>query len=167
MKKKIGIPRRSRVCTRTREKFAPGSEYISIITEGENEGEFIREDISVAYWNQHGSEEGLAKAKSHWKGKLPMKPEGVKEPEELMTRAFEMFEGALEQPEGELTAFILALFLARKKVLVLRQEMEHYGRLHYLFESKEGEEVYSVPILHPTAEEVERVQGELASGIAS
>lgn len=163
--KKIGIPRRSRICTKTKEKLAPGSEYVSVIREGDEEGEFLREDVSIGYWNEHGAEL-LEGCKSHWRGRMPLKVE-VKEPEELMSRAFEMFEAALGEPEGELTAFVLALFLARKKVLVLRQEMEHYGRLHYLFEVKEGEEVFSVPILHPTEEEIARVQGELASGIAS
>ncbi len=47
------IPRRSRLCSRTKEKFEPGSEYISLILEGEDEGEYIREDILLKHWEKH------------------------------------------------------------------------------------------------------------------
>jgi hypothetical protein len=161
------IPRRSRVCCRTREKLEPGAEYISLILEGEGEGEYIREDILLSYWQQHPEDELAKRAKSSWKSKIPLKPEAPKEQEEFLERAYEMFLEHHEKtsPEDLLRAFVLALFLQRKKVFIFRQEMQHLDNPAYVFETQGAEDIYCVPAVKPTEEQMKSLQDELSHEI--
>jgi len=158
------IPRRSRVCSKTKKKFEPGDEYMSIILDGEHEGLFHREDIFLDYWEQHRDEDLLKAACSSWRAKVPEGPDVPKEPEELLERAFELFFEYLDKPDP-LRAFILALFLARKKVMIFRQEMMHQDRQTYVYEVVETEEMVCVDVIKPTLQQIQEIQDELSREI--
>ncbi|NGX57842.1 MAG: hypothetical protein K940chlam3_00739 [Chlamydiae bacterium] len=158
------IPRRSRSCSKTKKKFEPGSEYISIISEGEKEGHFDREDIYFDYWKEHEDKDLIKRSRSYWRANVPLGPDVPKEPEELLERAFELFfeYSEKESPEDQLRAFILALFLARKKVFIFRQEIMHNNCPAYLYEITDTEEVICLPVLKPTPEQIQEIQDELS-----
>lgn len=165
---KLIIPRRSRSCSRTKKKFEPGAEYISIISEGEKEGHFHREDILYDYWKDHEEPELLEKARSTWRALVPSGPDVPKEPEELLERAVELFFEYSEK-DDRLRAFILALFLARKKVFIFRQEIIHQDHPAYLFEVVDTEEIVCLPVMKPRQEQIREIQDELSRevGIAA
>jgi len=114
--KKLSIPRRSFCCAKTEERFSPDAEYISLIREGE-EGELYREDISLTWWTKHGQEDLLKEVKSFWRGRVPSSSSRPEEPQEFYDKALYLLRHCLSEDnqESDLKAFILALFLARKK----------------------------------------------------
>jgi len=155
------IPRRSRSCSKSKKKFEPGDEYLSIIFEKEHEGLMHREDISISYWEEHRDDMLLQEACSSWRAKIPEGLNAPKEPEEMLERAFELFFEYLDKPDP-MKAFILALFLARKKVMIFRQEMMHQDRQTYVFEVVETEEMVCVDVMKPTLSQTQEIQDELA-----
>lgn len=164
---KPSIPRRSRSCCRTKEKFCPGSEYISFVIEGDEEGSLAREDILLSYWKEHPEQELIGRAKSSWKAKIPLFKDVPKEPAELLDRAYELFLEHHEKHSGDdlLKAFILAMFLQRKKVFIYRQEMIQGDQTLYVFEAAGSEEVYCVPVVKPTQEQIKTLQDEFSHEI--
>jgi len=158
------IPRRSRVCSKSQKKFEPGDEYLSIISEGEHEGLFHRDDILLEYWEQNRDEALLKNSCSSWRAKIPAGAEAPKEAEELLERAFELFFEALDKPDP-VRAFILALFLARKKVLIFRQEMFHQDKQTYVYEVADSEEVICVDVMKLSPKQLQEIQDELSREI--
>ncbi|MCB1148978.1 MAG: hypothetical protein KDK48_02340, partial [Chlamydiia bacterium] len=55
-------------------------------------------------------------------------------------------------------AFLVALYLARKKKLLLRQEMVAEGRTTYLYEVAETEEIIPIEVVEPSADDIENLQ---------
>ncbi len=158
------IPRRSRSCCRTKKKFDAGDDYISLILEGDGDGTYTRDDILLAHWNANQEPELLEQACSSWKAKIPAGTETVKEPEELIDRAFELFYEALDKADA-LRAFVLALFLARKKALLFRQELVDGERVAYVYEVAETEEALCVDVIKPSQQQIEEIQDELSREI--
>jgi len=155
------IPRRSRNCSRSNKKFEPGDQYLSIISEGEHDGLYHREDILLEIWEENPDQDLLKKACSSWKAKIPKGADVPQEPQELLERAYELFFESLDKHES-LRAFILALFLARKKVFIFRQEMIHHDKLSYLYEVADTEEVVCLEVMKPTKEQIQEIQDELS-----
>lgn len=152
------VPRRSRSCAKSGLPFQPGMEYISLLKEGQGE-EYIREDIAFSWWKEQGSEALLKETKSHWRGKVPLKEEAPKTPDQLFERAFELLTEYLEK--GSPKAFLIALFLARKKKLILREEFPDEAGVTMLYEVAETEEMISVRAYELHGEEMAKFQQEL------
>lgn len=155
------VPRRGRSCSRSGVPFQPGMEYLSLLREGRGD-ELIREDIALSWWKEHGSEEILNEAKSHWKGHVPLKSEAPKTPDEIFERAFELLESYMQEESPK--AFLVALFLARKKRLILRQELLE-GCM--LYEVADTEEMLSIKPYEIDTEEMIKLQQELNHEIGS
>lgn len=128
------IPRRSRSCCREGEKLVPGMSYHSIITET---GE--REDYCCKCWkevkeNHHGIQ---------WKSEIPTREkEEIAFGEEEETLIEKLQEASQEEStESEKKAFVIALYLTRKKILSLRQKMLQENGDFYLYEVTSTEEM--------------------------
>lgn len=153
----FSIPRRGRSCAHSGQKLEPGAEYLSILTEGASEGELVREDILYSWWQEHGSTAELEAAKSSWRGKVPACEGSPVTKEEYLERAFELLYEYLKAEE-RIKAFLVALYLARKKKLLLRQEMVAEGRTTYLYEVAETEEIIPIEVVEPSADDIENLQ---------
>lgn len=158
----IEIPRRSHICLLRQEPFLPGMEYYSVLLVDEAHGgkSYIRKDYCATCWQKIEKE----KIHSHWKGKIPKKPP-KKEPQDQTEKALELLRAALQNPEEESQqeAFILALFLARKKKLHLRQEMKgENGEFFFIYEANDTEEMFAVKRAELSKQQIEKIQNDLS-----
>lgn len=149
----LKIPRRSPICSIGGEPFKAGMEFISHLYEGDK-GILFRKDFCMhCKSTENGVPVGL------WKGKVPH-PKERKLPLERNARALELLHRALEESTNEAAeeAFVLALFLARGRLIVARQELE--GRI--LYEVLATEEMLAVPRLALSNLEIAKIQNRLA-----
>jgi len=121
---KIDIPRRSRHCAECEVPFTPGAPYYSLLTHA-----FERCDSCETCWNEPASGDVI----TYWKASVPTKEEKVELSHDRDERAWQLFQMAVEEKNDE-EAFILSLYLARKRIIVSRQEVveEGGGYIHSL-----------------------------------
>jgi len=150
----LKIPRRQSTCQRGGEPFQPGMEFFSHLYEGEK-GEWVRKDFCPACHEKSLNTVGF------WKGKVPY-PKEKKLPVERNARALALLRIALENGQ-EPDAFVLALYLARARLIVARQEVD--GRT--LYEVLETEEMLAVTRLALSTLEIEAIQTRLAQQFAT
>jgi hypothetical protein len=156
----IEIPRRAPVCAMRQENLTPGIEYFSILSEDPHVG-VIRKDYCASCWK-----EVAPKTDIYWKSKIPNK---VKEklllPKEKNQRALALLKKALADGshQNQLRAFILALYLARKKILSAKQNIcNENGAMITLYEVRENEEIILVPKFDLSSIPIEELQKDLA-----
>lgn len=139
------IPRRSQRCTQHQEVLAQGADYYSLIKEDDNGG-FIRHDYCSACWESSAKQICLENSTSFWKSKVPIKQEVAPRSQNREICAFELLKLALSSntPEDQADAFILALYLARKRYLHLRQQLQQEGQTVTIYEVVETEEMLGV-----------------------
>lgn len=126
------IPRRSQLCCKHRGPLSPGSEYISVLVEeGEN---LVRRDYCLACF-----ESEKRPSESHWRGKIPLKPEKKRDPE-----AVALFRELVAERNDPARLFLLALYLERKKELVRRPEVKEKNKALLYFELLETGEIFSI-----------------------
>lgn len=157
----IEIPKRSNTCSLGQEPLEPGMEYHSLLQdEGE---ELVRKDFCSACW---GKLEQEATAGIHWKSKVPP---GKEDDQKLNLQrdemAFHLFREALksEEESAREEAFVLSLYLARKRMMYLRQEVNKEGRIMQLYEVAGTEEMILVPKVQLSELQTEKVQRILAA----
>lgn len=152
----IAIPKRATNCVKGKERFVHGMEYFSILVEESETENYRREDFCSVCWSQGV----IQKAKSFWKGKVP---EG-KEAEESHQQNNEGLLGYLKMLMEESRfshAFVLALYLTRKKQLIFRKEVVHQGQKVHLYEVPITEEMLSIPRAELSFHEVQQIQATL------
>lgn len=151
----IKIPRRKRHCDICKAVFSYTSPYDTVLIE-ENEG-WNRLDYCSKCWSPH-LKEG---AKSHWRALVPAKNESTAPDENSFLNLVDHLRFFLEKGSNPSQAFILALYLLRKKVLQKRQELEHEGMLVTLYEVKNSDEILVVPHVDITNLDAAQLQNEL------
>ncbi len=107
------IPRRANVCSQGQEPLKPGMTYHTMLEESP-EGEIVRKDFCIECWNSK-SFSGTV----NWKSAIPkpLKP--------AITPAARDESSMILLKNGECDseeAFVLALYLARRKKIALRKE---------------------------------------------
>lgn len=143
----INIPMRSRRCCRGQEEFTQGTEYYSLLEEGSEEG-FLRKDFCVPCWEKRISEEEETNpSRIYWKSSVPVKKQGpdlsLRRDERALQLLKEIYQNDSEEDLSQ--AFVLALLLARTRVLQLRQEMiQDDGQVILLYEVADTEEMLCV-----------------------
>lgn len=147
----LKIPRRTATCHSNGELFKPGMEFISHLYEIEK-GEVVRKDFCLAC---AATEKGVPRGL--WKGKVPH-PKEKKLPLERNARALELLRRALEDGQVAPEAFVLALYLARARLIAARQEFE--GKI--LYEVLATEEMLAVPRVPLSQLEIAKIQTRLA-----
>lgn len=106
----VRVPNRGRKCSRCEQVFHSGDIYHSTLIDPEERLDYCEKC--------RGESKGVAE----WQGKIPEKPKKV-EPKTRDERAMSWFQKALSQGEEE-EAYILSLYLLRRKKLRLRAQKE-------------------------------------------
>lgn len=152
---KIVIPRRAYNCSRKNEPLATGSEYYSTLTE-EEEG-YNRKDFCASCWEAGAQHE----YKTFWKSRVTaLKAEITSHNRD--ERALDLLKQALADLDSS-AAFILALYLAHRRLLYLRQQLQQdNGQVINLYEVAETEEMLCVPKLSLAKLDIASLQQQLA-----
>jgi len=154
------IPRRSHQCSAGQEPLLPGTAYFSVVNE-DAQGEYVRTDYCPNCWKTvERTEEAI-----HWKGKVPDKKKRLEYADlSRDERAMAVFKDTLSSAEKEHheEAFVLSLFLARKRYLLPRKQLRKEETLFQLYEVGSTEEMVAVPQIDLSDLEVEKVQKRLA-----
>lgn len=166
----ISIPKRAACCAHGQEPLTPGMEYYSILKDDGEDGSYVRHDYCPTCWQQLHKQSATQTIRSSWKSHIPSKKEASELPKQRDERALLLLKEALlrQDSEAEAEAFMLALYLARRRRLFLRQEMEiKKGKRSSLFEVAETEEMLCVPKLSLSDLQIEKLQIELAKRFQS
>ncbi|MCB1113632.1 MAG: hypothetical protein KDK62_02635 [Chlamydiia bacterium] len=142
----VEIPRRARKCARDESPFHAGTPYFSRLIPLK-EGRYEREDFCEACWKEESPSPGSIS----WKGEVPKKTAKDKR-EDKIEGWFELLEQLLESTEeqSQKQAYLLALFLKRKRALAERGMLEG----NHLFEVIETEEAILVPKVKLTRDDL-------------
>jgi hypothetical protein len=161
----IDIPKRGQHCSLGNETFIPGAEIQSALKET-TAGAYERHDYCLSCWEKLGSQNVHKGFSTSWRSKMALKRIVSDLPKQREARAMAMLKAALlraEQLDIE-EAFVLSLYLARKRLLFFRQEMVlESGERAFLYEAAESEEMLCVLQISLSSLEVEKIKNELAS----
>jgi hypothetical protein len=159
----LEIPKRSRCCHKGQEPFQPGTDYYSTLIE-DPDG-LLRRDYCPTCWDEQTRSVALKQAKSIWKSQVPAKAVNPLEGLNREEKALALFKEAVaaKTPEMEAEAFILALYLARKKQIAFRDELQKENEHLYLYEELATEEIICVKKVDFPKTMVDRVQQNLAA----
>jgi len=155
----IDIPKGANCCSKGNEPLEPGAQYHSVLSDGEGE-ETLRHDYCVACWT---ALEQAPEGHTHWIGKVPAKKE-KREPLNRDDQAFELLRCALDsaEPEAKSEAFVLALYLARRRILAMRKEKASDEGSLQLYEVMASGEMLAVPRIDLSHLQVEAIQKAIA-----
>lgn len=160
----IEIPKRATCCIKGGEPLLQGSDYYSALVRGESEEVYQRQDYCLACWEKTSDQ--VSHLSSSWKSTVPLKKDGSELPKRRDERALYLLKEALANQDSSQSiaeAFILSLYLARRRLVFLRQEMKREGKLPVsIYEVAETEEMLCVPKIALSDLHVEKVQLELA-----
>ena len=161
----IEIPRRAVSCAHCLQLFQPGMEYFSRLMDQVKEGSYVRSDYHIDCWKQIADEPC-----SLWKGKIPLKREPSELPKQRDARSLYLLKEALAicDPKSYPEAFVLSLYLARRRKIILRQErLLNDGHPALLYEIMATEEMILVPKLALSDLQVKEIQLALAAKFTS
>lgn len=150
------IKRRSDLCAGTSEPFADKEEIMTRLLF--KEGEYVREDYKLSYWNEHSPDHGLSAWKSVFR--VPPPPAEVVKKESAETLLRNMV--AKEDADDMNAIYILAVMLERKKILTEKdvQIREDKTKVR-VYEHKKTGETFLVIDPELKLAEIEKVQEEV------
>lgn len=138
------IPRRSIACCAGQEAFKPGMTYHTVL-EAMPEG-FVRKDYCIQCWETHNKQAAV-----HWKSAIP-KPSKVPMTNVVRDeRALEIFKRKESTPEE---AFVLALYLQRRKKIALRRELTEQS-VYEILDTEEIVVINKIPLTHLAIEQIQ------------
>lgn len=146
----LHIPKRASSCTHGNEPFQVGMDYYSLI-QHEKDNIYMRQDYCQKCWNEIKKSE-----KTFWKGRIHKKEE--KELRSSEEKAMLYLEEILNDQNKKQEAFILALYLVRKKLLAFRKTLDDFD----LYEKIETEEMLAIPKVAISQIDVNCLQKSLA-----
>lgn len=161
----IEIPKRNSYCSLQGERLLPGMEIYSQLLEQETEG-FARRDFCSTCWGQIQAKEENNKLQGYWKSKIEQRKPTVES--SRMSRALSLlkeWQCACEPREAEI--FVLCLFLAHARQLVLRQEFKKEEVIYHLYEVLRQEEYVTVKVVPLSQLQIETIQKSLANSLCN
>lgn len=161
----IEIPRRAACCCHGGEPLLKGCEYYSTLVEGTHEGTYERRDYCLKCATQLIKEKAFENVRSLWKSAIPPQKEPSDLPKQREAQALILLKEALAGNDraSYAEAFVLALYLARRRRIFLRQEMRRAdGQTTLFYEVADSEEMLCIPKIALSDLQVEIVQSELA-----
>jgi len=157
----LEIPRRGNVCVKGNEALIPGMEYFSVLVEDPELG-LKRLDYCPTCWAIAKNE---VKARSQWKAKVLSKKEEAPIHLNRDERILYLFKESTKEdtPEAHIETFVLALFLARRRLMYLRQEVKQDdGTIIQLYEEAATEEMYTIRKVDLSQVQISTIQLEVA-----
>jgi hypothetical protein len=150
------IKRRSDLCAGTNEPFADKEEIMTRLLF--QDGEYVREDYKLTYWNEQTPDHGLSAWKSVFH--VPPPPTEVVKKENAETLLRKMV--AKEDADETNAIYILAVMLERKRILVEKdvQTREDQAKIR-VYEHKKTGETFLVVDPELKLAEIEKVQEEV------
>lgn len=150
------IKRRSDLCAGTNESFADKEEIMTRLLF--KDGEYVREDYKLSYWNEHRPDHGLSSWKSVFR--VPPPPSEVVKKENAETLLRNMV--AKEDADDINAIYILAVMLERKKILAEKEVQTREDRTKIrVYEHKKTGETFLVIDPELKLAEIEKVQEEV------
>lgn len=150
------IKRRSDLCAGTNEPFADKEEVMTRLLS--KDGEYVREDYRLSYWNEHSLDHGLGAWKSVFRVPPPPTEVVKKENAETLLRKL----AAREEAADTNAIYILAVMLERKKILVEKAIQTDGNRPKVrVYEHKKTGETFLVVDPELKLSEIEKVQEEV------
>lgn len=159
----IEIPRRAKNCGHGNEILTPGMEYYSVLV-AEDDKKYIRFDFCLKCWEGFGKNK-FTSNKTSWKAKVPSKKEfqdlSIKSRDE---KAFYLLKKALQNGSTEWAeTFVLALYLARRRILYLRKEIvQEDGSILCVYEDPTTEEMFAIQRKSLLGLNIEEIQTKIA-----
>jgi hypothetical protein len=158
----IQIPKRNQVCSLCGEALSPGMDYFSSLIENDN-NEYERLDYCQNCWNKEFLRNKLPA--KFWKSKVPLKKMLKIIPQDQDGRILSLLRSSLmtENEESWEEGFVLALYLARRRRLFLRNEIVQKDQtILQVYELIETEEMIGVKKINLREEQVEVIQLRIA-----
>lgn len=155
----LDIPKRNTCCAGKGERLLSGMEVISLLTDGENKAA-IRRDFCLACWAEF-PKETLSSAKGYWRSKIEHKepPQGSNR----VARALHLLKQAIKESHpDEAEIFVLALFLAHARQLILRKEFLEGSVSYHLYEIAKQDEFITIRLVDLSQEQIDLKQKSLA-----
>lgn len=161
----IEIPKRGRHCALGQEELASGMEILSALKDGVD-GIYERRDFCLSCWETLSAQNANKEFSTVWRSKIPSKRDVSDLPKQRDARAMVLLKSALQADEQlyREEAFVLSLYLARKRLIFFRQAMTlDDGQKANLYECAESEEMLCIRQIALSKLEVDRIQQELAA----
>ncbi len=161
----IEIPKRNSICCQNGEKFIPGMDYFSLLSEDETK-KIKREDYCSLCWSRLSTNRDLSKSRGYWKSKIEIKDKTP--PASRAERALFLLKNLLKTenpPENEI--FVLVLLLSHMRRLVLRKEFEEDCLRYGLYEIINQDEFIKIKLIHLSSLETEKIRQSIASKLNS
>ena len=143
MKKKtmgIVIPRRAGACLKCGESMEESFEYYSILDTAEEHPQ--RFDYCLSCWEKGAKAESSGNSRTYWRSKVPLKKERKEVTLTKDEKALELLEELIssDQENDANLAFVLALYLERRKLVAKRKDVKEVT----IYEVLETEEIVAV-----------------------
>jgi len=150
------IKRRSDLCAGTNEPFSDKEEIVTRLLF--KDGEYVREDYKLSYWNGHQPDHGLSSWKSVFR--VPPPPTEVVKKESAETLLRKLV--AKEDADDINSIYILAVMLERKRILAEKdvQIRDDQTKVR-VYEHKKSGETFLVIDPELKLAEIEKVQEEV------
>lgn len=152
------IPRRSDQCHKCPIKLAQVNSYYSALQYADNS--LQRSDYCPACWEEFKQAPQVNSPVCHWHAKSPQPAATTRSPSSHDEWALELLR---QQKASHQEQFILALYLARRRILHFRQELEQNGCLWQLFEVAKSEEILAIPKIELSKIDIAAVQASIAN----
>jgi hypothetical protein len=133
------IPRRSTHCSQQGEKLFPGMEVYSTLLE--DNGQISRRDFCPSCW-LNSQQKGEIKS-SYWKSIIEVK-EVRQSSHSIYQKAWNLLYELQKDPQKEAELFVLCIFLAHARQLILRQEFSTAEGMYQIYEKRKEEEYITV-----------------------
>lgn len=152
------IPRKHSRCCHQGEQLNPGMDVYSILVE--NEESYVRSDFCLACWALLQEEKSLPLHQAYWKTKVASQTahRGTR-----WTKALTLLFQFLQCPSAyEAEIFVLCLYLAHARQIILRREFEQEGKTYQVYEVLQQKEEFTIQAIHLSATQIATVQQSLA-----
>lgn len=156
----LQIPKRNSRCFKGGEPLIPGMEYYSLLLEEKENQKVIRQDFCSVCWHD-ANIKGNVSNQSYWQSRIEHK---LNEPQSQskVAKALSLLRKMLTEPNNEPELFVMALFLARARQLVLRREFEENGCQYYLYEVARLDEFVTIKKIELSLLETATIQHSLS-----
>lgn len=154
---KIEIPKRSSHCYKGKESFQSGMEYYSLLLDDDST-QLIRQDYCTSCWKEVKTENSFG----YWKSRIELKqePKKITNKERIEKALSIITDSQSHQDENEL--FLLALFLARARQLILRKEFVENNQAYQLYEIAHEDEFITIKKMRLNQLKIDALQTSLS-----